>query len=247
MTSVQALKSFSLIRGDAQTTTFNRNLTSHGCKADGNYAIVVHGWQESIRTPWVSDLIRNLTFHRGGCVIFMDYSRHAFVFDYFRLVRQFDNLVAVLLKKVKQIGNYDRLFMFGFSFGSRLCFEVGAQLGHQKIDRIDACDPAGPGFDNRRTADPKVAAKNVACINTSTDKGTRHYNCHQNFRMGLCGLSQLAAGPQPLGNHGLCPYFYNAAFENVFKADNVYSCASNRMANKLPENFRMGYMEKRAT
>lgn len=247
MIPVQALKSLSLLSGDAQKTTFNRNLTSHGCKADGNYAIVVHGWHESIRTPWVEDLISNLILNRGGCVIFMDYSRHGNAVNYNLLVRKFDSLAAVLLKKVKQIGNYDRLFMFGFSYGARLSFEAGARLGHQKIERIDACDPAGPGFEHRRTADPKVAAKNVACINTSIDKGTNIYNCHQNFRMGKCGLFQPAAGPPPLSSHGMCPYFYNSAFKNDFKADNVENCVSNRMVKEMPEGFKMGYMEKRGS
>lgn len=229
-------------------TTFDNDLSSHGCEADGNYAIVVHGWKESIRTPWVIDMVRNLSFYRGGCVIFMDYSKYSIVADYFRLVRQFEGITAVLLRKVKQIANYDRLFMFGFSFGARLCFEVGAQMGRGVIDRIDACDPAGPGFDmNVRSVDPKNSAKNVACINTSTDKGTGVYNCHQNFRMGLCGRSQAAAGPRPLGNHGLCPYFYNAAFEHEFVADNFYNCKSLRTASNLPSDYRMGYMEQRAS
>jgi surfactin synthase thioesterase subunit len=73
----------------------------------------------------------------------MDYSNFSIVSDYFSLTPHFENIAAVLLRKIKQIKNYDRLFLYGFSFGSRLCFEAGAQLGHQLIDRIDACDPAG--------------------------------------------------------------------------------------------------------
>lgn len=73
----------------------------------------------------------------------MDYSYFSIVTDYFRLTPHFNNLAELLFRKLKQIGNYDRMFMFGFSFGSRLCFEAGARLGNNVIDRIDACDPAG--------------------------------------------------------------------------------------------------------
>lgn len=162
--------------------------------------------------------------------------------SYLKLRPYYHSIADLLFRKVKQIGNYDRMFLFGFSFGSRLCFEAGAKLGHQVIDRIDACDPAGPLFDmNIRTVDPKRAAKHVACINTSSDKGTRNYNCHQNFLMGICGRSQVAAGPYPMGSHGLCPHYYNAAFEHNFTARNFYNCPSRRPAKNLPDDFSMGY------
>jgi hypothetical protein len=231
--------------GESEITTFDRDLTEHQCGHNGTYAIVVHGWKESIATPWVMGTIVNLMYHRGGCVIFMDYSNYSIVSDYFQLTPHFYGIASVLLRKVKQIGNYNQLFMYGFSFGSRLCFEVGIQLGYQQIDRIDACDPAGPGFDETSKAkDPKLAAKNVACINTSTDKGTSKYNCHQNFRMGKCGKKQLSAGPKPLGNHGMCPYFYNSAFNNVFEANNYYNCTSKNPAPSSKGTIRMGYHQK---
>jgi hypothetical protein len=89
------------------------------------------------------ETVKNLLFYRGGCVIFMDYSNFSTVSDYFNLTPRFDEIAGVLLRKIKQIKSYDRLFLYGFSFGSRLCFEAGAQLGYPLIDRIDACDPAG--------------------------------------------------------------------------------------------------------
>lgn len=234
--------------GQGAITTFNRDLSSHGCDPHGNYAFIVHGWRENFATPWVNDMVTNLTVHRGGCTIFMDYSNYSSHPDYFRLVPHFSNLADLLQRKVEQVGSFDRMFMFGFSFGSRLCFEVGArlsQLGHQ-IDQIDACDPAGPAFDaSRRAVDPKLAARNVACINTSITKGTSVYNCHQNFIMGRCGISQMGASRFPCGNHGLCPYFYNAAFSNNFTQNNFYLCPARRPILNLPEDFKMGYMEKR--
>lgn len=64
--------------------------------------------------------------------------------------------------------------------------------------------------------------------------------------MGVCGYAQFAAGPFPKGSHGLCPYFYNAAFKHEFVAwRNIYGCYSTRVALDYPENFRMGYMETR--
>lgn len=191
------------------------------------------------------ETINNLMYHRGGCVIFMDYSNYSVVADYFVLTPRFFHLAGVLLRKIKQIGNYGKIFMFGFSFGSRLCFEVGARLGSQRIDRIDACDPAGPGFDNmKRAVDPKLAAKHVSCINTSIDKGTSIYNCHQNFRMGKCGSSQPASGPRPLASHGLCPYFYNSAFDNEFTPSKDSKCKSKRTPSEMPDGLRMGYLNE---
>lgn len=99
---------------------------------------------------------------------------------------------------------------------------------------------AGPGFDI--FVDPKPAAKNVECINTSTDKGTPIYNCHQNFRMGFCGFSQAASGSYPVGSHGLCPYFYNLAFTHDFVNNNFHNCVSDRPIKDPPNNVKMGYL-----
>lgn len=73
--------------------------------------------------------------------------------------------------------------MFGFSFGARLVVDAAIDVSKngKKVDRIYACDPAGPGFFHYRR-DPKDAASFVQCINTSKDKGTTSYNCHQNWR-----------------------------------------------------------------
>lgn len=105
---------------------------------------------------------------------------------------------------------------------------------------MDLCDPAGPGFDVNAAVMP--AAKNVACINTSNDKGTSVYNCHQNFRMGNCGKTQAAAGSYPLGSHGLCPFFYNLAFKNDFVFQNKYGCTSKRMLKNTTSAVKMGYL-----
>lgn len=97
-----------------------------------------------------------------------------------------------------------------------------------------------PGFD--LATDPKPAAKNVACINTSTDKGTLTYNCHQNFRMGVCGSSQIGASTYPIGSHGMCPYMFNLAFTYDFVPVNLYGCTSTRLAPNQTSSVKMGYM-----
>lgn len=76
-------------------------------------------------------------------MFFMDYSNFSNVVDYFALVANFDGISAVFLQKFKQIANFDRQYCFGFSFGSRLCIDVGLKLGNQTIARIEVCDPAG--------------------------------------------------------------------------------------------------------
>lgn len=204
--------------------------------------MIVHGWIEGITTPWLNRTIAQFLLHRGGCVFAVDYSKYANVSNYFSLVTHFEGISALITRKLKQIGSYDRQFCFGFSFGSRLCVDAGINIGNRSIARMDLCDPAGPGFDGiMRGRDPKLAAKNVACINTSTDKGTVIYNCHQNFRMGHCGSWQAAAGPKPMGNHGLCPFFYNEAFDHQFVPNNFYKCTSNQMANVSFSEVQMGY------
>lgn len=109
------------------------------------------------------------------------------------------------------------------------------------------CDIAGPGFDYRpQQPEHALAAKNVQCIHTSFDKGTRHSSCDQNWKMGNCGMTQPAASSPPKGSHGLCPYFYNSAFEHNFYAiPKPRECQSRRIAQAWPPNFKMGYMERR--
>lgn len=60
--------------------------------------------------------------------------------------------------------------------------------------------------------------------------------------MGYCGQWQLAAGPYPLGSHGLCPHIYNMAFTTDFVPTNTYNCGSNRLAKNLTNSVKMGYM-----
>lgn len=55
--------------------------------------------------------------------------------------------------------------------------------------------------------------------------------------------------PFPNGNHGLCPVFYNYAFDNVFpaveKSQTCKELADSRDLKQLPTDhtIRMGYFE----
>lgn len=122
-------------------SSLDGNLTQLGCNASEKYAIVVHGWQESITTEWVHDMVGNLQRYRGGCIIFMDYSNHSIVQDYFVLVGKFNQLSQTLVEKLLRLEaqgfNPDNLFMYGFSFGAQLVINAGNIYGEQKIAEID--------------------------------------------------------------------------------------------------------------
>lgn len=117
-----------------------------------------------------------------------------------------------------------------------------------RITKFQACDPAGPYFDNDSVyskLNPKDAALHVQCIHTSSDYGTLQRSCNIDWLMGECGLNQIAATYPPFGNHGLCPYFYNFAFENRFFAvPRPDACPADNHAY-LPytgiKNHYMGY------
>ena len=120
---------------------FNTSISSLGCDPAGKFAIVIHGWQQNIKSPWVNNLIRNLTYYRGGCVMFMDYDFFAKRIDYLWLVDQFRPIAAVLWKKLKQFEyegySADNGYMFGFSYGSRLAIEAGYNFGENRLQNID--------------------------------------------------------------------------------------------------------------
>ncbi|CRL05725.1 CLUMA_CG018755, isoform A [Clunio marinus] len=226
--------------------THDEDLSSRGCNPSGKFSIIVHGWLESFNTEWVQDLISNLTEYRGGCIIVMDYSNYSVNLNYFLLTPHFANLSDMLLRfmvKMEDEGfDFGKGFMFGFSFGAQLAITTATKFGTKRFKEIDA----GPGFEHLPMSDASLAAENVQCIHTSNTYGTMKRNCTQNWNMGYCGWSQVGAMPFPKGSHGLCPIFYNVAFQHTFLAwENVYNCPSKRAAGTYPEEFKMGYMEGR--
>jgi hypothetical protein len=228
-------------------TLNDEDVSDIGCKRNGNISLIVHGWLEGSQSNWVNEMVREFLNFRGNCVIFMDYSFYT-KRPYTNLRTNFYQISSVLYKKVTSLGNYENIVMFGFSFGARLVIDVGIDINEREkrlIDKIYACDPAGVGFTfyNR---DSRKAARFVQCINTSTDKGTSYYNCHQNWRLGECGNRQIAAGKFPMGSHGLCPFFFAKSFRHDFVARNdIYNCKSSRFVMDLPSDYIMGMRETR--
>lgn len=148
--------------------------------------MITHGWGEKLsRTLWIKSMIQNFLALRGNCVFFMDYSNFSSS-GYFDLTPHFHDISAVLTKNILSFDTPENVVLFGFSFGARLVIDAGidVSLEGKKIDKIYACDPAGPAFQHY-SRDPLEAANFVQCINTSTDKGTHVYNCHQNWRFYL--------------------------------------------------------------
>ena len=104
--------------------------------------MIVHGWLESPNhTIWIPDLIGNLTKYRGGCILVMDYHNYSKSPDYFTMYNQFDKIANVLYKKLFQILSEGFLpengYMFGFSFGAHLVYDVGIKT-NGTIAKIDS-------------------------------------------------------------------------------------------------------------
>ncbi|KAL7019636.1 hypothetical protein ACKWTF_011185 [Chironomus riparius] len=231
-------------------SSYNQSLSSRGCNSAGKFFIIIHGWLEGWHTEWVQDLISNLTIYRGGCIIFMDYSNYSVNPNYFLLTPQFQNISDKLLRFMEQLDgegfDFDNGYIFGFSFGAWLAIKTAKTFGTKRFSQIDVCDPAGPGFDlGVDLGDHSLAAQNVQCIHTNSGGlGTTIKNCSQNWHMGICGTLQVGAQPFPKGHHGLCPYYYTAAFKHDFIAwQNIYACYSTRAVANYSVDFRMGYME----
>lgn len=257
--------SFTVFNNDTGATflsTFHRSLTEDGCDPEGKFSFITHGWMGST-SAWIPELISNLSYFRGGCVIFMNYSTFSDNVNYFKVIQKFKPIAKLTLRKLKQLESEhvppNNIFMFGFSFGGRIIIEAALNFGNQRIGSVDICDMAGPGFDFIYKRDPKNAAKNVQCLHTSATAGTIERNCHQNWLLGYCGRHQPAGQDiqvaycellrncdyEPILSHGLCPFFYTSAFRHDFIADNFYNCSSSRMVKDLPPNYKMGYMESR--
>lgn len=117
-------------------------MTDLGCNVDEKVSIVVHGWKENRESEWVPVLIKNLQNYRGGCVIFMDYSVHSVVLDYFELLSKFDSIGDILIRKLLSLEKEgfapDNFYIFGFSFGAHLALYSGITFGDGRIGQIDS-------------------------------------------------------------------------------------------------------------
>lgn len=198
-------------------------------------------------SEYALSLIENFLAVRGGCVVYVDYTYYTNNWNYAELVlRDFYPISNVVLTKVQQVGNYNRIFMYGFSFGARVAVQVGMAGTNGQIGKMHLCEPDAILFNN--AADPKTAAKSVECIHTSNVEGTTNYNCHIDWRLGLCGWYQIAASTSR-DSHQWCNYFYNSSFTNEFKpfkfstVDSLFCLSDSRKLAPMVgscANARMG-------
>lgn len=195
------------------------------CAPSGNWTFIIHGWGQNRNFFWIQRATRNFLAARGGCVFVVDYCYYcAGATTYLNRPELFKGLQEEITGKyllLESLGYSPKNgFVFGFSFGAILALESAYKFGPKKIKRVDTCDPPRPGFDlsSDELIHAKDAAEEVQCIHTSRDIGTPHRFCQWDWNMGLCGWLQPAAWFFPPSSHMFCPLFYNAAFENDFKA-----------------------------
>ena len=113
-----------------------------GCAPNELWSFVIHGWRDGPSTSsWLPTLVENLNKYRGGCVIVMDFFNYSKAPDYFTLVNNFAGISTVLSKKLYQVLREGFLpkngFMFGFSFGAHLVYDVGIRT-NGTISRINS-------------------------------------------------------------------------------------------------------------
>ena len=61
--------------GQKSISRFNETISEQGCDVNGKFSLIIHGWMGS-DSPWILDLVSNLTQYRTGCIIFMNYSHY---------------------------------------------------------------------------------------------------------------------------------------------------------------------------
>lgn len=211
-------------------------------------------------TTWADVTTRHILKLSGGCVCFVDfgafssYNNHS-IAAALELGRvDFYPIARIVSRKVKQVGNFQRMFIYGDSFGAVLAIEVGASAAKGQIKRMHLCDPVQQLiYPHIRMRDPKTAAQSVSCLRTDFIIGGTQYNCHQDWRMGFCGWWQPVSTPQLISqkSHGICSALYNSAFTNDFVPSKptlatVMVCRPRRMANMYSPACRgalMGYRD----
>lgn len=81
----------------------------------------------------------DLTVHRGGCIICVDY--HDYNMDYGYLMINFRNTARVITNKLNALSaagfRGELAYFFGFSFGARLITTAANDIGEKKFARAD--------------------------------------------------------------------------------------------------------------
>lgn len=80
----------------------------------------------------------------------------------------------------------------------------------------------------------KLSAKHVQCIHCSVGFGSPvHDQCHEDWVMGNCGISQACSTDPPYGSHGQCPYIYVYAMTEDFYSVAVPASGACLLENNL--------------
>lgn len=96
----------------------------------------------SLLTHRIKFCFSGLSFHRGGCIICVDYSTWSKQ-PYIELLKIFDPISEILYEELLlliQNGiNPNDIFMFGFSYGGQIASKIGRLLKPQyNINKIDS-------------------------------------------------------------------------------------------------------------
>lgn len=115
------------------------SLNSSGCDVDGNFSIIVHGFND--KRLWVDQMIQHMLKHRGGCVIFFDYASCIDNKNYLNTLKKWKSASTWLTFKLKEMENQGvspaNILMYGYSLGGRIAIDASIKFGKQKIGAVD--------------------------------------------------------------------------------------------------------------
>ena len=115
------------------------NLSSYGCELENKFAILTHGFGDF--ALWVPETVRKLLHHRGGCVIYLNYSACIDMSNYIFTMMHWQSVSALVTKKLKNMETEGvspvNIFLYGFSIGARIMIDGAINFGPQKIGLLD--------------------------------------------------------------------------------------------------------------
>lgn len=86
-------------------------------------------------------MIEKLVSHRGGCIIYTDYSGLMDNEDYFKTLSNWLKVSHIVTKKLRDLESEgiqpENIFMYGFSLGARIVIDSAIRFGKRKIGMID--------------------------------------------------------------------------------------------------------------
>lgn len=124
----------------SNTWKIGQNLSSYGCKAGGKFTFIIHGWNDDF-VDYFPTLVGKFIEHRGGCVIYFNYSACIDNANYFNSLNNWPNASAVLTKKLndmeRELISPINILLYGHSLGSWVAVDGAINFGPQKVGLID--------------------------------------------------------------------------------------------------------------